>query len=65
MQNQSTEAFSKVRVYTLLGFGITAIVFSPILVKLATEESAFLVAAIRTVFAFLFLVPVYFSIRKN
>lgn len=64
MNSSSTEVFSKVRVYILLGFGITAIGFSPILVKLATEGSAFLVAAIRTIFAFLFLIPIYFSSRK-
>lgn len=60
MQTSESENFSKTRVYTLLGFGITAIGFSPILVKLATGESAFLVSSIRTVFAFLILIPIYF-----
>ena len=57
--------FSKLKVYTFLIFGITAIGFSPILVKLVTNESALLVAAVRTTLAFLILLPVYFASRKN
>ncbi len=65
MHTDHTDTFSKVKVYSLLGFGITAIGFSPILVKIVTHESAFLVAAVRTVFAFLLLIPVYFSTRNQ
>ncbi|MBO6792944.1 MAG: DMT family transporter [Balneolaceae bacterium] len=59
MSNQDQAAFSKVKVYGLLAFGISAIGFSPILVKLATESSPYLIAAIRTAFAFLILLPAY------
>ncbi len=65
MNVAKTDTFSKVKVYSLLGFGITAIGFSPILVKVVTHESAFLVAAVRTVLAFLLLIPVYFSARNE
>ncbi len=65
MKAKKHEDFSKLKVYTLLTFGILAIGFSPILVKVVTNESAFLVAAIRTVFAFLLLIPVYFRSAKN
>ncbi len=65
MQSNQADPFSKVKVYSLLAFGITAIGFSPILVKIVTDESAFLVAAVRTVLAFLLLIPVYFSAQKE
>ena len=47
MEDERKESFSKLKVYSLLGFGITAIGFSPILVKIVTHESPFLVAAVR------------------
>ncbi|MBO6522710.1 MAG: DMT family transporter [Balneolaceae bacterium] len=65
MDTTQPDSFSKVKVYSLLGLGITAIGFSPILVKIVTNESAFLVASVRTVFAFLLLIPVYFSARNK
>ena len=65
MNSTSREGFSKTRVYSFLAFGITAIGFSPILVKYATDGSALLVAASRTLFAFLFLVPFYFFQTKR
>lgn len=65
MEISEQESFSKVKVYSLLAFGITAIGFSPILVKVVTNESAFLVAAVRTVLSFLLLIPVYFASRKD
>lgn len=65
MDTAQADAFSKVKVYSLLGFGIAAIGFSPILVKVVTHESAFLVATVRTVLAFLLLIPVYFSTRNQ
>lgn len=65
MSSSEPESFSKVRVYTLLGFGITAIGFSPILVKLASGESPYLVATVRTLMAFLILVPVFFARKKE
>ncbi len=59
MSNQDSAVFSKVKVYGLLAFGISAIGFSPILVKLATDSSPYLIAAIRTAIAFLILLPAY------
>lgn len=59
------ESFSKVKVYGLLAFGISAIGFSPILVKIATESSPYLIAAVRTSFAVLLLLPLYLSQKKN
>ncbi len=56
---------SKLKIYSLLAFGIFAIGFSPILVKLANDSSPYLLAAIRTTVAFLLLVPIYFSYTKN
>ena len=63
--NNRTNQINWVKKAALLGFGITAIGFSPILVKVVTNESAFLVAAVRTVFSFLLLIPVYFSSSKD
>jgi len=60
-----SEPFSKVKVYGLLAFGISAIGFSPILVKLASDSSPYLVAAIRTLIAFIILIPVYWSQKKS
>lgn len=65
MENEKEESFSKLKVYSLLGFGITAIGFSPILVKVVTHESPFLVAAVRTTFAFLLLIPFYLGRKKE
>lgn len=65
METTNQEGFSKVKVYSFLIFGITAIGFSPILVKVVTNESAFLVAAIRTSLAFLILIPFYFASKKD
>ncbi len=63
--NQVAETFSKVRVYGLLAFGITAIGFSPILVKVATDSSPYLIAAIRTSFAFILLLPLFLSQKRK
>ncbi|RNC83351.1 MAG: DMT family transporter [Balneola sp.] len=65
MSTPTSGAYSKTKVYSLLIFGITAIGFSPILVKFATGESAFMVAAIRTGFAFLLLLPLYLAKRPE
>ena len=61
----SSDSFSRLKVYGLLAFGISAIGFSPILVKIATDSSPYLIAAIRTGFAFLLLIPLYWSQKKN
>ncbi len=54
-----TESFPKFRVYLALAFGLIAFGFGPNLVKLAADFSAYEVAATRTVFAFLLLIPVW------
>jgi drug/metabolite transporter (DMT)-like permease len=65
MSAQPAHVFSKIKVYGLLAFGLTAIGFSPILVKFGSSESPYLIAAVRTSLAFLLLVPVHFTQRKN
>ncbi len=62
--SDTSEAFSKLKVYGLLAFGISAIGFSPILVKVGSESSPYLIAAIRTTVAFLILIPVFLSQKK-
>lgn len=65
MSAGTPDSYSRLKVFLALLFGISAIGFSPILVKVVTHESSFLVAAVRTVLAFLALVPVYlFQKRK-
>ena len=65
MSSNSTGNFSKIRVFGSLIFGLTAIGFSPVLVRIVDDQSAFLVAAIRTVIAFLVLVPFHFASKKE
>lgn len=65
MSSVSPDSYSKVKVFLALLFGISAIGFSPILVKVVTHESSFLVAAVRTVLAFLVLVPVYYFHKRK
>ena len=62
---ETVASFSKIKVYGLLAFGILAIGFSPILVKVATDSSPYLIAAIRTSFAFILLMPIYWSQKKQ
>lgn len=61
----SVDSISKLKVYGLLAFGISAIGFSPILVKVGSDSSPYLIAAIRTSFAFLLLLPLYLTQRKQ
>ena len=65
MDSGSGLAFSKVRVYGILIFGISAIGFSPILVKIGSDSSPFLIAAIRTILAFIILIPVHLGVHKT
>lgn len=53
------------KIFGALAFGLTAIGFSPILVKIVTHESAFLVAAVRTVLAVLLLLPAWIIHRRR
>ena len=57
--------FSKIKVFYLLAFGILAISFSPILVRVATSSSPYLIATVRTGFAFMLLFPFYLSQNNN
>ncbi len=57
--------YPKAKVFLALLVGLGAFAFAPILVKLAADYSAFKVAAVRTVFAALILVPVYISSKRR
>lgn len=60
-----TQAYSKIKVYTILAIGLTTFGFAPVLVKYATEYSALLLVAVRTTGAFLMLIPVYAYQKKS
>lgn len=60
-----TQDYSKAKVYSLLVLGLVSFGFAPILVKLVTNYSALQITVIRTLFAFLFLVPVYIYQRQH
>lgn len=53
------------RVFVIMGIGLSAIGFSPVLVRFATDSSPFLLAAIRTFTAYLILLPFYYWNRKK
>ena len=53
------------RVFVIMGIGLSAIGFSPVLVRFATDSSPFLLATIRTFTAYLILLPFYYWNRKN
>jgi len=57
--------FSPLKVYGLLAVGLTAFSFAPILVRYAAEYSGVFLAAIRTVVAFIILLPFYLYSRKK
>jgi drug/metabolite transporter (DMT)-like permease len=60
------QAYSKFKVFVVLTIGLTTFGFAPILVKFATDYSALQLVAIRTLGAFLLLVPFYlFQKRSN
>lgn len=62
----SKQEFSPLKVYGGLLVGLTAIGLAPIIVRFAAEYSSLMVATIRTVFATLFLLPLYlFKKRKG
>lgn len=60
-----SEAYSKIKVYLILAFGLTTFGFAPILVKFATEYSALLLVSVRTVGAFILLIPFYLYQKKS
>jgi drug/metabolite transporter (DMT)-like permease len=53
------------RVFVIMGIGLSAIGFSPVLVRFATDSSPFLLAAIRTFTAYLILLPFYYWNRTK
>ncbi|MFN1835820.1 DMT family transporter [Balneola sp. MJW-20] len=56
---------SALKIYGSLAVGLTAFGFAPVLVKLVSEYSPLLVAALRTVIAFLLLVPFYLRTDRS
>lgn len=58
------QIYSKFKVYSILAIGLTTFGFAPILVKFATDHSALLLVTVRTIGAFLLLVPAYLY-QKN
>jgi drug/metabolite transporter (DMT)-like permease len=60
-----SQVYSKAKVYLILAVGLTTFGFAPILVKFATDYSALLLVAIRTVGAFLMLLPFYIYQKKS
>ncbi|MEQ8523952.1 DMT family transporter [Gracilimonas sp.] len=60
-----SQDYSKAKVYLVLAVGLSTFGFAPILVKFATSHSALLLVAIRTVGAFLMLLPFYIYKKKS
>ena len=60
-----SEEYPKLKVTILLILGLGSFGFAPIIVKFVTDHSALLITTIRTVSAFLLLVPVYLYQRKE
>lgn len=59
------QPYSKLKVYAFLGIGLTTFGIAPVLVKFAADYSALLLVTIRTVGAFLMLVPAYWYQKKS
>lgn len=59
------QSYSKLKVYTILAIGLSTFGIAPVLVKFATDYSALLLVTIRTVGAFLMLVPIYLYKKKS
>ncbi|SMO82963.1 DMT family transporter [Gracilimonas mengyeensis] len=59
------QSYSKLKVYGILVLGLITFGFAPVLVKFATDYSALLLVTIRTVGAFLMLVPFYLYKKQS
>ncbi len=59
-----SESYPRLRVFTILGFGLIAFGFSPIFVRVGSETPALVLAAYRTVIASLLLIP-YWIAKKG
>jgi drug/metabolite transporter (DMT)-like permease len=57
--------YSKLKVYGILAVGLSTFGIAPVLVKFATDYSALLLVTIRTIGAFLMLIPVYLYQKKS
>ncbi len=53
------------RVFLIMGIGLSAIGFSPVLVRFASDSSPFLLAVVRTLTAYIVLLPFYFWYRRK
>ena len=53
------------RVFLIMGIGLSAIGFSPVLVRFASDSSPFLLAVVRTLTSFIVLLPFFFWYRKK
>ena len=65
---QSTKPIEQLplwRVFLIMGIGLSALGFSPVLVRFASDSSPFLLAVVRTLTSFVILVPFFFCIREN
>ena len=58
-------SYSKLKVYGILAVGLSTFGIAPVLVKFATDYSALLLVTIRTVGAFLMLIPIYLYQKKS
>ena len=65
MSSSEAHTYSRLKVFGILGVGLTAIGFAPILIKMASDSSPYLVAAVRTGFAFLLLIPAQLFVKKQ
>ncbi len=60
-----SQSYSKIKVYLILAVGLTTFGFAPILVKFGTDYSALLLVTVRTVGAFILLIPMYLYQKKS
>lgn len=59
------QPYSKLKVYGILAVGLSTFGIAPVLVKFATDYSALLLVTIRTLGAFLMLVPLYLYQKQS
>lgn len=59
------QPYSKLKVYGILAVGLSTFGIAPVLVKFATDYSALQLVTIRTVGAFLMLVPIYLYQKQS
>ena len=65
---QSTKPIEQLplwRVFLIMGIGLSALGFSPVLVRFASDSSPFLLAVVRTLTSFAILVPFFFWHRRK